>query len=120
MPIQTVGLLSPGDMGHVVGQVLLRHGLQVVTCLQGRSERTCMLSRKAGITEVPTHEQLVRQADLLLSILVPEEALNTARTMAQTLRQAGATTVYADCNAVSPRTVREIAEVITAAGSRFV
>ena len=66
MAIQ-VGLLSPGDMGHVVGQVLLQHGMRVVTCLQGRSERTCMLSRKAGIAEVPTYEQLVREADLLLS-----------------------------------------------------
>ena len=36
------------------------------------------------------------------------------------LRSASATTLYADCNAVSPRTVRAIAEVITAAGSRFV
>jgi 3-hydroxyisobutyrate dehydrogenase-like beta-hydroxyacid dehydrogenase len=79
-----------------------------------------MLSRKAGIAEVPTYEQLVCEADLLLSILVPEEALNTARTVAQALRNAGATTLYADCNAVSPRTVRGIAEVITAAGSRFV
>lgn len=25
---QTVGLLSPADMGHVVGQVLGQHGLQ--------------------------------------------------------------------------------------------
>jgi 3-hydroxyisobutyrate dehydrogenase-like beta-hydroxyacid dehydrogenase len=120
MAIQTVGLLSPGDMGHVVGQVLLQHGMRVVTCLQGRSERTRMLSRQAGIAEVPTYEQLVREADLLLSILVPEEALNTARLVAQALRSASATTLYADCNAVSPRMVRAIAEVITAAGSRFV
>jgi len=83
----------------------------------GRSERTRMLSRQAGIAEVPTHEQLVREADLLLSILVPEEALNTARVVAQALRSAGATTLYADCNAVSPRTVRAIAEVITEAAA---
>ena len=120
MAIQTVGLLSPGDMGHVVGQVLLQHGMRVVTSLQGRSERTRMLSRQAGIAEVPTYEQLGCEADLLLSILVPEEALNTARVVAQALRRAGATTLYADCNAVSPRTVRAIAEVITEAGSRFV
>ena len=68
MAIQTVGLLSPGDMGHIVGQVLLQHGMRVVTCLQGRSERTCMLSRQAGIAEVPTYEQLVREADLLLDV----------------------------------------------------
>src|SRR5262245_44027110 len=120
MAIQTVGLLSAGDMGHVVGQVLLQHGMRVVTCLQGRSARTCMLSRQAGIAEVSTYEQLVREADLVLSILVPEEALNTARVVAQALRSAGDTTLYADCNAVSHRTVRAIAEVITKEGSRCV
>src|SRR4029450_7136335 len=95
MAIQTVGLLSPGDMGHVVGQVLLQHGMRVVTCLQGRSERTRMLSRQAGIAEVPTYEQLVREADLLLSILVPEEALNTARLPPPARRHGSAATLYA-------------------------
>jgi 3-hydroxyisobutyrate dehydrogenase-like beta-hydroxyacid dehydrogenase len=120
MSVQTVGLLSPGDMGHVVGQVLLRHGMPVVTCLQGRSERTRMLSRQAGISEVPTYEQLVRDTDMLLSILVPEQAMNTAHLVADALRKTGTTTVYVDCNAVSPRTVRAMSEVITAVGSRFV
>lgn len=120
MPIQAVGLLSPGDMGHVVGQVLLRHGLPVLTCLQGRSERTRMLSRQAGIAEVPTYEQLVRETDMLLSILVPEVALDTARTVAQALRHTGTTTFYADCNAVSPRTTQAIADVITDVGSRCI
>lgn len=120
MPIQAVGLLSPGDMGHVVGQVLLRHGMPVLTCLQGRSERTRMLSRQAGIAEVPTYEQLVRETDMLLSILVPEQAMNTAHLVAEALRRAETTTLYVDCNAVSPRTVRAMAEVITAVGSRFV
>src|SRR5215470_3175103 len=99
MAIQTVGLLSFGDMGHVVGQVLFQHGMRVVTCLQGRSARTCMLSRQVGIVEVPTYEQLVCEVDLLFSILVFEEALNTVRVVAQALRSASVTTLYADCNA---------------------
>ena len=27
MSVKTIGLLSPGDMGHVVGKVLQSHGL---------------------------------------------------------------------------------------------
>ena len=46
MPLKTVGLLSPGDMGHIVGNVLVTHGLRVITCLQGRSERTRTLAEK--------------------------------------------------------------------------
>lgn len=117
MAINTVAILSPGDMGHAVGKVLLAHGMHVVTCLQGRSSRTRMLSQQAGITELPTYHDVVREADLVMSILVPEEALNTATRLAQVLREAKATTLFADCNAVSPRTARAIAEVITAAGS---
>ena len=39
MSLKTVGLLSPGDMGHVVGKVLKQNGLQVLPCLEGRSDR---------------------------------------------------------------------------------
>ena len=36
----TVGILSPGDMGHTVGGVLRQNGLRVITCLKDRSQRT--------------------------------------------------------------------------------
>ena len=39
MAIETVAILSPGDMGHAVGQLLRENELRVVTCLAGRSQR---------------------------------------------------------------------------------
>ena len=36
MTLKTAGLLSPGDMGHIVGNVLVSHGLRVITCLGGK------------------------------------------------------------------------------------
>jgi hypothetical protein len=53
MSIKTIGLLSPGDMGNVVAKVLQSHGIRVLTCLKGRSERTRMLAREAKIDDVP-------------------------------------------------------------------
>ena len=41
--MNTVAILSPGDMGHAVGQLLKEHELGVLTCLAGRSRRTCEL-----------------------------------------------------------------------------
>jgi 3-hydroxyisobutyrate dehydrogenase-like beta-hydroxyacid dehydrogenase len=120
MSIKTIGLLSPGDMGSVVGKVLQSHGLRVLTCLKGRSERTRMLAREAQIEAVPTYEDLLGQTEMMLSIVVPEEALNTARLVAATMRHTGHHPMYVDCNAVSPGTVGAMAEVITAAGSRFI
>ena len=59
MPLRTVGILSPGDMGHTVGRVLGEHGLHVIACIQGRSRRTQSLAESANITVVPTYQQLV-------------------------------------------------------------
>jgi 3-hydroxyisobutyrate dehydrogenase-like beta-hydroxyacid dehydrogenase len=117
MSVKTIGLLSPGDMGHVVGKVVQSHGLRVLTCLKGRSERTRMLAREAQIDVVPTYEDLVAETEMILSILVPESALDTARFVAAALRNAQQTTSFVDRNAVSPGTVKAVAEVIIAAGS---
>jgi len=57
---------------------------------------------------------------MILSILVPAEAENAARKVASALRTAGETTVYVDCNAVSPATADALGALITLVGSRFV
>jgi 3-hydroxyisobutyrate dehydrogenase-like beta-hydroxyacid dehydrogenase len=115
-----VALLSPGDMGHSVGQVLVENGLRVITCLQGRSERTRGLAAEAGIEDVESYAEMVRQADLLLSIMVPAQAPRAAGRVAHALRETDAKLAYVDCNAIAPRTVRGIGEEITAAGGQFV
>jgi 3-hydroxyisobutyrate dehydrogenase-like beta-hydroxyacid dehydrogenase len=120
-----VALLSPGDMGHSVGQTLVEHGLHVLTCLQGRSERTRGLAAEAGIEDVESYAELVQVADLLLSILVPAQAPNAAARVAGALRAAagrgaGSDLVYVDCNAIAPQTVRRIGDEVRAAGATFV
>ena len=116
----TVGILSPGDMGHTVGDVLCQNGLRVITCLQGRSQRTRQLAEKAGIEDVPTYSQLVTEADLILSIMVPAQAMSAAGAVAEALQQADPSLTYADCNAIAPQTVRKLGDIITAAGGTFV
>ena len=118
--VHCVAILSPGDMGHAIGRVLLAHGLEVITCLKGRSDRTRGLSVQAGIREVASCEELVSQADLVLSILVPAAALEAARYVASALRGTGRSLYFADCNAVAPQTVEAIGAVITGAGGRFI
>lgn len=115
----TIAVMSPGDMGHSVGAVLHQHGLRVITCLEGRSQRTADLAAEAGIEPVPSIEELVRQADVLISILVPDRALGLAERVAAALRSTGADLLYADCNAISPGTVQAMAGVILDAGGRF-
>ncbi|HEY7908493.1 MAG TPA: DUF1932 domain-containing protein [Thermomicrobiales bacterium] len=119
MAPHSVGILSPGDMGHTVGAVLRAHGLRVLTCLEGRSERTRALATEAGIEEMPTLGDLVVAADIILCILVPAEAMGVASRVAAAIRATGADVLYADCNAIAPQTVRAIGDIITVAGGRF-
>jgi 3-hydroxyisobutyrate dehydrogenase-like beta-hydroxyacid dehydrogenase len=119
MAITTVGLLSPGEMGHAVGQVLHENGLNLLTCLQSRSERSRALAAKAGAEDVHTLEELVHRADILLCILVPSSALTVAAEVAAALRNTDASLLYVDCNAIAPQTVRKVADTILAAGGRF-
>ena len=118
--LSTVGILSPGDMGHTVGNVLRENGLRVITCLNGRSQRTRQLAEKAGIVDVPTYPQFVTEADLILSIMVPAQAISAASVVAEALQQVDTTLAYADCNAIAPQTVRKLGETITSAGGTFV
>src|SRR5262245_18574693 len=116
----TVGILSPGDMGHAIGAVLQQHGLRVITCLSGRSERTRTLAQAANIEDVADEEAFVQQADLLLSILPPAQAPCCARRIANILRRTGSSVLFVDCNAIAPRTAHALEQLITEAGGSFV
>jgi 3-hydroxyisobutyrate dehydrogenase-like beta-hydroxyacid dehydrogenase len=119
-PIRTVAIMSPGDMGHAVGNVLRHGGLRVITNLAGRSRRTAALAAEAGIADAGDDETLVTQADAILAILVPAEAVRLAERLAASIRRTGARPLYVDCNAIAPQTARRIGEIILAAGTRFV
>ncbi|HEY7062367.1 MAG TPA: DUF1932 domain-containing protein [Chloroflexota bacterium] len=119
MAIQTVAILTPGDMGHSIGNVLRHGGLRVITCLRDRSARTAALAAEAGIEDVPDYETLVRQADVVLSVLAPHAARELGDRVAAAVRATAADVLFVECNAIAPQTVREIAAVVTAAGARF-
>ena len=120
MAVKTVAILSPGDMGHAVGRALGEHGLDVITCLKGRSERTRQLAEKGSFRDVPVLEEMVSQADLVISILVPAEAVGVAGRVADAIRSAGTDTPFADCNAVSPQSAHVMSDVVGRAGGRFI
>lgn len=118
MAIQTVGMLSPGDMGHSIGKVLHDSGLQVITCFEGRSQRSRDLADVAGIEDGGSLEEVVAAADVFLSVLVPSSAVEVARRVAGAIDAAGTELLYIDCNAIAPSTARAVAGEIEAVGSR--
>jgi 3-hydroxyisobutyrate dehydrogenase-like beta-hydroxyacid dehydrogenase len=63
---------------------------------------------------------LVVEADLLLSILVPANAESVAQEIAQSLQETGESTLIADCNAISPMRSEYIGRIIESAGGRYI
>ncbi len=120
MEIQTIGILSPGDMGHAIGARLSQHGLRVITSLADRSARTARLAQEAGILDAPDDTVIVQESDILLSILPPVRAYALAERIAAALRQTRASLLFVDCNAIAPGTAQAIDQVITEAGGTFV
>jgi 3-hydroxyisobutyrate dehydrogenase-like beta-hydroxyacid dehydrogenase len=120
MQLKKVGVLSPGDMGQAVAGRLKATGREVYTALEGRSERTAALAKEAGLTDAGSVRSVVETCDAVLSVLNPGAALDTAREVAQAMRDARKKLVYVDCNAIAPQTVREIETLITEAGGVFI
>ena len=120
MNINTVAILSPGDMGSNVGRALREDGLEVITCLDGRSDRTRELAEVAGIVDVSPLDEMLAASDIVLSILVPERAVDVARDVAGWIRTSGKPLAFADCNPVSPKTAMLMADIVDGAGGRYI
>ena len=116
----TIGVIGTGDMGSAVGGAMLRAGYRVVTAGEGRSAESHRLAAAQRIEDLGSLEAVVRGADLLLSIVPPAAAAVFAQGAARAMRATGARPVFADCNAVAPATVREIARELAPAGAAFV
>jgi 3-hydroxyisobutyrate dehydrogenase-like beta-hydroxyacid dehydrogenase len=117
MPL-TVAIIAPGNMGAGVGKRLGDNGVTVLTSLSGRSEASAQRARDAGMRD--GDDRALMEADFLLSIVPPGEALALAERLAPVLSAANKKPIYVECNAVSPRTMLGIADVVAATGAPFV
>lgn len=120
MAVQTVGLLSPGEMGGSLGKTLRQGGLNVITSLSGRSELTRLRAAEADIRDVGSLDDVVKQSDLVMSVLVPAEAEAVAEEVAGSMQRTGSRPVFVDCNATARQTAMRIGSRIREAGATFV
>ena len=120
MALQTIAILSPGDMGSGVGAALAGHGHDVITCVAGRSQATRARAKQLGFRLAADLDSLLAEADIVLSILPPEAATGLARDVAAAMLRSGHAPPYADCNAVSPETARAIGALFEGTGAPFV
>ena len=120
MSVRTVAIISPGEMGCAVGSALKSGGFKVIASLSGRSEFTRSRAEAAGFQNVPAIENLLGQADLVLSIIPPASAMDIAREVAAAMKATGHRPPYVDCNAISPNSARHVGEIISGAGAVYI
>jgi 3-hydroxyisobutyrate dehydrogenase-like beta-hydroxyacid dehydrogenase len=117
---ETVAVIAMGEMGSGVARRLHERGATVLTSLAGRSAASAARAQKAGAVAVATDDELVAQAEFILSIVPPGDAVALAQRLAPAIRKARRKTIYVDCNAVSPQTAEKIGEVLEGTGCTYV
>ncbi|MGI9383440.1 MAG: DUF1932 domain-containing protein [Methyloligellaceae bacterium] len=120
MSIETVAILSPGEMGAAVGKAFVDNGFSVITTLEGRSEPTRERALASGFQDEGSLADVIAAADIVLSILPPATAPAQAEAVAAAMRKTGKTPPYADCNAIAPDTTIRIGQIIADTGANYI
>jgi L-threonate 2-dehydrogenase len=118
---QRIGIMSIGEMGFHWAKLLKSHGVEVMTYDKDRGEVSRKRGENAGVTSVGSMTTLVRDADLIVSIVVPFAAKRVAAKVAKAVKKSGRKDLlYLDANAISPMTADDIAKILIPAGVNFV
>jgi 3-hydroxyisobutyrate dehydrogenase-like beta-hydroxyacid dehydrogenase len=118
---QKIGILSIGEMGFHWAKLLKSRGVEVLTYDKDRGEVSRQRGENAGVTSVGSMADLVAQAELIVSIVVPSAATAVAAKVAEAIKTAGRKDLlFLDANAISPMTADEITRILQPAGVDFV
>ena len=121
MSFKKLGILSIGEMGFHWAKLLKGHGVEVLTYDKDRGEVSRKRGENAGAKSVASMAELVRSADLIVSIVVPSAALRVAENVAAAAKESGRKDLlFLDANAISPMTADDIAAVLKPADVNFV
>jgi 3-hydroxyisobutyrate dehydrogenase-like beta-hydroxyacid dehydrogenase len=111
-----VGVVSPGAMGSALGATLVRAGITALATLDGRTDRTRELAAATPFDLRPDLADLVDASDVVLSVVPPGSALETARAIAAAARPGGHRPLVVDLNAISPTTLGAVRGALAGAG----
>lgn len=121
MAFQKIGIMSIGEMGFYWAKLLKSHGVDVLTYDKDRGEVSRKRGENAGAKSMASMEELVEEAELIVSIVVPSAATRVAAKVAQAAAKTGRKDLlFLDANAISPMTADEIAKTLAAARVNFI
>ncbi|WP_407117564.1 DUF1932 domain-containing protein [Bradyrhizobium sp. LMG 9283] len=115
----TIAIIAPGAMGSAIAARLTRHGVKVLTSLEGRGATSRQRAEAAGMQHADD-QRLVEEASVILSIVPPTEANALAERFAARLGRAGHAPLFVDCNAVGVSTMAGIDRLFRRTGARLI
>ena len=121
MAFRKIGILSIGEMGFHWAKLLKNRGVEVFTFDKDRGEVSRQRGENAGVRSLPSMADLVTEAELVVSIVVPSAATAVAAKVAEAVKTAGRKDLlFLDANAISPMTAEEITKTLQPAGVDFI
>lgn len=111
-----IGILHPGEMGIAVAASARNSGMAVYWCTEGRSPATRMRAESHDLVALNNLQAVCDTCDILLAVCPP----HAAKTQAAAVLACGFQGIYADVNAISPTTAKQIGAIMTEAGVAFV
>ena len=97
-----VGFLGFGEVASTLSEGLQEEGVEVLTCVEGRSHTSVQLAKSKGVTLCQSLSEVAELSDILLSTVVPAEAVNVAKEVGEDVKG-----VYVDLNNITPARVNE-------------
>ena len=98
-------LISPGEMGSPIAKHIISNGIEVISPLNERSDKTKFRAKKNGIIDSGNLANSLKQTDIIVSILVPSDAKKLAEK--EGIAESGYRTVF-NCNDHGCQTVNHI------------
>jgi len=119
----SVGIISIGEMGLGVAKLLKSQNYRVLTNVSDRSQSTQERARKASIALLSSDVELVTEADYVLSIVPPANALATAERIISPQHEtpedkSSMPLYYLDLNAIAPSSALEINSRLSSLGEK--
>jgi 3-hydroxyisobutyrate dehydrogenase len=117
-----IGLVGYGEVGRILAEDLRAKGLTVSACdlKLGQAESAGPLmdhARQHGVQLTASHRELAGRSDLVISAVTASQAVPAAQACAQGLKPGSA---FLDVNSASPRAKQRAAQLVHAAGGRYV
>jgi 3-hydroxyisobutyrate dehydrogenase-like beta-hydroxyacid dehydrogenase len=113
-----VSIMAQGGMGSATAARLTQAGAEVRTITAGRSAVSAERAAKAGMRSVSEDEFV--DADFILSIVPPAEAVPLAKQLALALMRHQRKPVYVDLNAINPNTAMMVEMLVAPSRCHFV